>query len=93
MSLSYHPLHLADVFIRTVVVHRGLDLPVRPVPLWHGSELIGCLVAIELVPGLQKLNQPIDLPLKVMHLGQIDPVDLARLHLPLQYLRAKKNYI
>jgi hypothetical protein len=26
-------------------------------------------------------------------LGQIDPMDLGGLHLPLQHMRAKKNYI
>jgi hypothetical protein len=57
MSLSYHPLRLADVFIHTIVVHRRLALPVLPVSLWHGSELIGCPVATEPVPGLRILNQ------------------------------------
>jgi mRNA-degrading endonuclease toxin of MazEF toxin-antitoxin module len=93
MSLSYHPLHLADVSVRVIAVHRGLALLVCPVLLRHGSELDGHPVAVELVPGLQRLNQQIDLPLKVLLLCQIDPVDLARLQLPLQHLRAKKNYI
>jgi hypothetical protein len=89
MSLSYHPLHLADVSVRVIAVHRGLALLVCPVLLRHGSKLDGHPVAVELVPGLQRLNQQIDLPLKVLLLCQIDPVDLARL----QHLRAKKNYI
>jgi hypothetical protein len=33
MSLSYHPLHLVDVSIRVVAVHRGLALLVLPVLL------------------------------------------------------------
>jgi hypothetical protein len=33
MSLSYHPLRLADVFVCVVGVHRGLALPVQLVPL------------------------------------------------------------
>jgi hypothetical protein len=90
MSLSYHPLHLADVSIDTVAVHRGLALPVHPVLLRYGSELVGHLVAAEPVPCLWRLNQPIDLPLKVLLLGQIDHVDLARLHLLLQHLREKR---
>jgi hypothetical protein len=59
MSLSYHPLRLADVSIHAVAVHQGLALPVL---LCHGSELIGHLVAIEPIPGLLILNQPIDPP-------------------------------
>jgi hypothetical protein len=60
MSLSYHPMCLADMSAHAIVVHRGLSLPVLPILLQHGSELIGLLVAIELVLGLQILNQPID---------------------------------
>jgi hypothetical protein len=60
MSLSYHPLRLADVYVYAVAVHRGLALPVHPVPLQHGSELIERSVAAELVPDLLILNQPID---------------------------------
>jgi hypothetical protein len=33
MSLSYHPLRLADMSVCTVVVHRGLALPVLSIPL------------------------------------------------------------
>jgi hypothetical protein len=62
MSLSYHPLHLADVSVRTVAVNRGLAMQVRPILLRHGSELVGCLVATEPVPSLRILNQPIDPP-------------------------------
>jgi hypothetical protein len=60
MSLSYHPLHLMDVSVHAVAVHRGLALPVHPVPLRHGSELIRRPVAAEPVLGLLILNQPID---------------------------------
>jgi hypothetical protein len=56
MSLSYHPLCLADVSVRAVAVHRGLALPVHPVPLRHGSELVGRPVAAKPVPGLLILN-------------------------------------
>jgi hypothetical protein len=62
MSLSYHPLHLADMFIHAIVVHQGLALPVQSVPLRHVSELVGRPVATEPVPGLWILNQPIDPP-------------------------------
>jgi hypothetical protein len=62
MSLSYHPLRLADVSIHAVVMHRGLPLLIHPVKLRHGSELIGHPVAAELVPGLLILNQLIDPP-------------------------------
>jgi hypothetical protein len=93
MSLPYHPLHLADLSNHAIVVHRGLALSVCPVLLLHGSELIRRPILAEPVPSLQRLNQPIDPPLKVLLLGQIDPVDLGGLHLPLQHLRAKKYYI
>jgi hypothetical protein len=49
MSLFYHPLHLTDVSLHAIVVHRGLALPV---PLRHGFELVRRPVAAELVPGL-----------------------------------------
>jgi hypothetical protein len=62
MSLSYHSLCLADVSKYTVAVHRGLALSVHPVPLRHGSELIGRPLLTEPVLGLQRLNQPIDPP-------------------------------
>jgi hypothetical protein len=62
MSLSYHHLHLMDMSVRAVAVHRGLALPVQPVQLRHGSELVGRLVAVESVPCLLILNQPIDPP-------------------------------
>jgi hypothetical protein len=68
MSLSYHPLRLAGVFIHIVAVHRGLAPPVQPVPLRHGSELIGHPVATKSVTCLLILNQPIT-PLKVLLLG------------------------
>jgi hypothetical protein len=51
------------------------------------------LVTTEPVPCLLVLNQPINPPPKVLVLGQIDPVDLGGLHLMLQHMRAKKNYI
>jgi hypothetical protein len=64
-------------------VHRGLALSVHPIPLRHGSELVGRLVAAKLVPSLRILNQSIDpLSLKVLLLGQIDHMDLGGLHLP-----------
>jgi hypothetical protein len=92
MSLSYHHLCLADGVRQRRSGAPRLALPVLPVPLRHGSELVKRLVAIEPIPDLLILNQPID-PLKVLLLGQIDLVDLGGLHLPLQHLRVKKNYI
>jgi hypothetical protein len=59
MSLSYHPLHLANMSIRAVAVHRELALPI---PLRHDTEFIERPVAAEPVPGLLILNQPIDPP-------------------------------
>jgi hypothetical protein len=84
MSLSYHPLCLADVFVHAVVVHRLLARPIPSVSLRHGSKLTGR-------PGLQILHQPIDVPLKVLLLGQIDFMDLGGLPLLLQYMCAKEK--
>jgi hypothetical protein len=60
MSLSYHPLCLADVSVHAIAVHRWLALQIHPVPLRHDSKLIRHPVATEPVPGLLILNQPID---------------------------------
>jgi hypothetical protein len=86
MSLSYHPLCLADVSVCAVAVHRVLAHLVLSVLLRHGSKLVGRPIAAKSVPGLRILHQPIDVPLKVLLLGQIDPVDLGGLNLLLQHL-------
>jgi hypothetical protein len=94
MSLSYHPLILVDVSVHAVAVHRGHALSVQPISLRHGSELVRRPVAIEPVTGLLILNQPIaPPPLMGLLLGQIDLVYMCWLHLLLQHLHAKKNYI
>jgi hypothetical protein len=93
MSFSYHPLRLTDVSVRVVEVHQLLAHPVLPVSLRHSSKLVRRPIATEPVPDLWIIHQPIDVPLKVLLLGQIDPVDLGGLHLPLQHLHAKENYI
>jgi hypothetical protein len=90
MSLSYYPLRLADVSICAIAVHRGLALPVHPVPLRHGFELLGRPIAAEPVLRLIILNQSINPTLKVLLLGQIDPVDLGELHIPLQHMCVKR---
>jgi hypothetical protein len=41
---------------------------------------------VELVPGIRILNQPIDRPLKVLVLGQLNLFHLHGLHLLLQHL-------
>jgi hypothetical protein len=91
MSLSYHPLHLADVSIHSIVVHRLLAQPVLPVLLRHGSKLVRRPPAVEPVPVLWILHPPIGVPMKVLLPGQIDLMDLRRLHLLLQHLHAKEN--
>jgi hypothetical protein len=91
LSLSYQPLHLADVSVHAVVVHRLLAESVLPVSLKHGSKLVKRPPATEPVSGLRILHQPIDYPLKMLVLGQIDLVDLCGLHLLLELLRAKEN--
>jgi hypothetical protein len=91
MSVSYQPLRLADMSICAVTVHRLLAQPVLLVLLCHDSKLVGRQLAAELVLGLHILNQPIDRPLKVLVLSQIDLVDLCGLHLLLPHLHAKEN--
>jgi hypothetical protein len=93
MSLSYHPLHIANMFVYAIAVHQLLTPPVLPVPLQHGSKLVRRPPTAEPVPDLWIFHQPNDVPLKVLLLGQIDPVDLGELHLLLQHLHAKENYI
>jgi hypothetical protein len=78
MSLSNHPLGL--------VVHRLLAQPVLPAPLQHSSKLAERPLAANPVLGLRILNQPIDRPLKVLVLGQIDPFHPRGLHLLVQHL-------
>jgi hypothetical protein len=41
MSLSYHPLHLVNVSVHAIVVHRGLTRLILPVLLQHNSKLVG----------------------------------------------------
>jgi hypothetical protein len=57
LSLSYHPQRLVDMSVHTIAVHQGLALLVLLVLLQYGSKLVGCPVAVELVLGLQILNQ------------------------------------
>jgi hypothetical protein len=87
MSLSYHHLGLVDVSIHAIMVHRLLAQLVLLVPLWHDSKVLGRPPAVESVLGLRILNQPIDRPLKMLVLGQIDLFRLCGLHLLLQPLR------
>jgi hypothetical protein len=65
-----------DVSIHAVVVHQLLAYPILGHPL-----------AKELVSGLWILNQPIDYPLKVLVLGQVDSFHQCGLHLLLQHMR------
>jgi hypothetical protein len=90
MSLSCHSLCLADVSVCTIAMHRVLAHLVLSDPLKHGSKLVRCPIAVEPVSGLRILHQPIGVPLKVLLLGQIDPVNRGGL---LQHLCAKENYI
>jgi hypothetical protein len=86
MSLSCHPLGLADVFVHTIAVHLLAAEPILLVLLRHDYKLVGRPPAVEPIPGLRILNQPIDQPLKVPVLGQIDPFHLRQLHLLIQNL-------
>jgi hypothetical protein len=87
MKPSYHPLGLADVSVRVVAVHQLLTQLVLSVPFRHNSKVLGCPPVAEPVTDLRILNQPIDCPLKVLVLGQIEPFHLRGLHLLLQHMR------
>jgi hypothetical protein len=68
---------------------RHSSAPMTWVLLRDDSKVLGHPLATEPVPGLQILNQPIDHPLKVLVLGQVDHVCLCGLHLLLQHLRVE----
>jgi hypothetical protein len=86
-SLSYQSLNLADVNVCPVVVHRRLAPSVVPVPLYEGYELRGHPPLAHCVLGLRIFDEPIDLPLKLVLLGQVDVMRLTRLYRLLQHLR------
>jgi hypothetical protein len=85
-NISYQPLGLADVTAHAIVVHRCLALLVVLVPLQEGSELRKHPPLTHHVPGLRIFDEPIDLPLKLLLLGQVDVVHLAGLYWLLQHL-------
>jgi hypothetical protein len=84
--VSYPPLGLADMTVRPVVVHQRLALSVLLVPHWDGFELLGCPPLTYRVTSLKIFNQPINLPLKLLLLGQVDVMRLMWLYHPLQHL-------
>jgi hypothetical protein len=59
---------------------------VRPVCSCRSPKVLGRPPATEPVPGLWILNQPIDRPVKVLILDQVDPFLLCELHLLLQHM-------
>jgi phytoene dehydrogenase-like protein len=73
-----------NVSVWAVAVHRHLA---QLVPLRDGSKVLRRSPVAELVPVLRILNQPIDCPLNVLVLGQVDPFHLCGLHLLLQHMR------
>jgi hypothetical protein len=78
------------VTFRAIVVHQCLAQPVLPVPLQVGFELRGRPPPAQPVSGLWILGQPIDQPLKVQLLGQVDAMRQRGLHLLLQELQCLK---
>jgi hypothetical protein len=78
---------LADVTIRPVAVHRHLAPSIVLILLQEGSELQRRTPLIHRVPDLRNFDEPIDLPLKSLLLGQVGVVHLAGLYQLLQHLR------
>jgi hypothetical protein len=85
--VSNHPLGLADAIIYIVVVHQHLALSVVPIPLWEGSELLACPPLTHRILGPRILNEPIDLPKKVLLLGQVNVMCLVGLYRLLWHLQ------
>jgi hypothetical protein len=85
-SVSYQPLGLADMTVHPVVVHQWLALSVLSVPLGDGSELRERPPLAHRVPSLRIFDQPINLPLKLLLLGQVDVVCLMWFYRLLQHL-------
>jgi hypothetical protein len=85
-SVSYLPLDLADVTVHPVVVHWRLALSLLSVLQWDGFELLGRPPLAHHVPSLWIFEQPINLPLKLLPLGQVDVVHLIWLYRLLQHL-------
>jgi hypothetical protein len=84
--ISYQPLGLADVTVRVIVVHQRLAPSVVPIFLREGSELHGRPPLEHRVPSLRIYDESIDLPLKLLLLGQVEIVHLAGFYRLLQHL-------
>jgi hypothetical protein len=85
--VSYHPMGLADVIVCAVVVHRCLALSVVPVSLREGSELLERPPLAHGIPVLHIPDESINLPKKLMLLGQVDVMRLVGFYHLLQHLR------
>jgi hypothetical protein len=79
-SISYQLLGLMDVTVHPIVVHRRLAPSVVPVLLQEGSELHGCPPLAHRIPSLWIFDESVDLPLKLLLLGQGDVMRLAGLY-------------
>jgi hypothetical protein len=85
-SVSYQPLGFADLTARPVVVHWWLALSILSVPQWDGFELLRRPPLTHRVPNLQIFDQPINFPLKLLLLGQVDVMCMIWLYQSLQHL-------
>jgi hypothetical protein len=85
-SISYLPLGLAYMTVHPVVVHQCLSLLVVLVSLQEGSELRRWPPLAHRVPGFWIFDEPNDVSLKFLLLGQVDVVRLAGLYRLLWHL-------
>jgi hypothetical protein len=99
-SLAHHVLSLQKKYKpmtcsigSTCSTLRWLALSVLPVPHWDGFELHGRPPLAHHVPSLWIFDQPINLPLKLLLLGQVDVLRLIWLYRSLQHLRVVQQML
>jgi hypothetical protein len=91
--VSYPPLGPVDVTVCPIVVHRHHALLFQPVLLWYGSKLHGHPPLAHRIPSLWIFDYPINLPLKLLLLSQVDVLCLAWLYQLLHHLQGVQQML
>jgi hypothetical protein len=81
------------VTIHPIVVHQLLALSIQSVLLYDGSELRGRPPLAHRIPSLRMFDQPSNLPMKVLLLGQVDVLRLMWLYRLLHHLRVVQRLL